>query len=246
MSTASEGMLGKIRGLLARAEHPETPKPEAEACMAKAVELMTKYGVEQAMLSVGDPTLDRVGDRIIVIPAPYSYAKLCLLNSITLALGARAVMLRSKRPGVSELHIFGMQSDLERIDLLFTSLLIQCLRFMSEDAHDNNLARNQPRKWKRDFLDGFTAQVYARIKAAQERAEYAAEREHTSGPSVALVLVSRAEKVERAMRDRYTRINNKKSYRTVGEGYFSGQYAGNRADLGGSGVDSRRHERIGS
>lgn len=47
-------MLGKVQALLARADHPNTPVPEAESCRHKAELLMFKYRIDEAMLASGD------------------------------------------------------------------------------------------------------------------------------------------------------------------------------------------------
>lgn len=48
-----EDMLRKVQALLARADHPNTPVPEAEAARAKAEELMYSYRIDEAMLAEG-------------------------------------------------------------------------------------------------------------------------------------------------------------------------------------------------
>ena len=39
---------GRVRALLDRAEHPETPEAEAQACAAKAAELMMRHAIDEA------------------------------------------------------------------------------------------------------------------------------------------------------------------------------------------------------
>src|SRR5262249_23725118 len=59
--------LTTVRSLLAKAEHENTPAPEAEPLSAKAAELMEKYSIDQAMLDaaaqVNKPAT--VGRRVI-------------------------------------------------------------------------------------------------------------------------------------------------------------------------------------
>lgn len=66
-----EKMLGRIRGLLAKAEDQAATVQEAEAYFVKAAELMARYGVDRAMLAADDPTSDLLGDRIVVIEGAY-------------------------------------------------------------------------------------------------------------------------------------------------------------------------------
>src|SRR5436190_20861206 len=50
VTQAEAKMMGRVRALLAKAEHPATPRPEAEAAHAKAAELMMRYTLDEAAL----------------------------------------------------------------------------------------------------------------------------------------------------------------------------------------------------
>lgn len=237
MTDTPDSVLRKIRGLLAQAEDDGATRQEAETFTAKAAELLAKYGIDRAMLAADDPTTDRVADRIITVAPPYAMGKLNLLYSIAEALGAEGVRRRSKTPGTEELHLFGMESDLERVEVLWTSLLVQCLRFQAVDFDRDPAAWRQPRKWKRDYIEGFRARVFARLREAEQRAKQQAEAQHTGdGPSVELVLVDRRQLVQQRMSETYPNRRASTSRRAVGSGYQRGQAAGNRADLGGTRV----------
>jgi hypothetical protein len=132
-----------------------------------------------------------------------------------------------------------MESDLERIDMLYTSLLVQCLRFQARE-----LARLSPwvdvRSWKVDYVEGFRAEVHRRLKEAEDRAKQQAQAEQTSGPSVALVLADRSALVQKAKADAYSSLRKGSYSRRVGAGYGQGVSAGRRADLGGTRVGGGR------
>jgi hypothetical protein len=49
--TENESAIRRIQGLLERASHPETPKPERESCQELADKLIHKYRVDRAMLN---------------------------------------------------------------------------------------------------------------------------------------------------------------------------------------------------
>lgn len=53
----SDKIMDRVAKLIERASHANTPEPEREACLAKADALMTKFAIDEAMLSA------RVGDR---------------------------------------------------------------------------------------------------------------------------------------------------------------------------------------
>ncbi|GAB3965699.1 DUF2786 domain-containing protein [Plantactinospora veratri] len=125
----SDAMLSKIRKLLAKAEDPACTPAEAEAFNAKATELIARYGVDRALLAARDPGTDPVGDRIVDIPAPYALDKVGLLAGVADALRCRSVRRRGDSGFV--MHLFGFASDLERVEVLFTSLLVQAAHGIS-------------------------------------------------------------------------------------------------------------------
>lgn len=54
-----ERMVDKIKKLLDRAAHPNTPEPEAEACLRRADDLMVKYSIDQALLNAAKSKEER-------------------------------------------------------------------------------------------------------------------------------------------------------------------------------------------
>lgn len=236
---ASESLLSKVRGLLAKAENPACTPAEAAAYNDKAAELIAKYGIDRAMVAASDPTTDVVGDRIIPVEAPYALDKAGLLGRIADALRCRPVQIRKWRNGgyAYDLHLFGFGSDLERVELLYTSLLVQAsygLAVARPAGEWESVAA-----YRRSWLMGFSREVTTRLLAA-ERAATAAESARQSataapvGSSVELVLVDRQAAVSRAVEDTYPRLKPGRVRSLGGSGYREGRAAGARADLGGS------------
>lgn len=239
MSTEDK-MLSKIRALLAHAEDQAATTAEAETFLAKATELMAKYGIDRALLAATAPHTDQVGDKVVVVPGPYAMGRMNLLYQVATALGVRSV-LRHKRkaaPGTVELHLFGMESDLQRVEVLYTSLLIQELTAQQRDVRDSREAQNHLRRWKRDHIEGFAAMIYLRLVEAERRAAAAADGQARAqtGKSMELVLLDRKALVDRRLGSVYPQTVKTSSSRRVGSGYWSGQTAGQRADLGGTRV----------
>jgi len=225
-------MLEKIRKLLAKAEDPGCTPEEAAALNDKAAELIAKYGVDRALLAVDAPETDPVGDRVITVEAPYALDKSGLLATIARALRCRSVR-RKEWTGTGygyTMHLFGFSSDLERTDLLYTSLLVQA-------AYGLAAAPVPPWEsaaaFRRSWLEGFTYAVGNRLKQAEERAAT------TSGPSTALVLADRGGRVDRRVDEVYPRLRTSAPRRLQGSGVADGYEAGQRADLGGTGVGRR-------
>ncbi len=130
------------------------------------------------------------------------------------------------------MHLFGHASDLERTELLFTSLLLQ-----SATA----LARTPVPPWehkaafRRSWLAGFRMAIGRRLADAETRAESAAaDRYRAAGTSTALVLADRTEQAVSAMEAAYPDLGTSRPRTLSGSGGAEGWAAGQRADLGGT------------
>jgi hypothetical protein len=223
----NDSLLARVRKLLAMAEDPACTPGEAEAFTAKATELIAKYGVDQALLAVADPAADPVGDRMVTVVPPYARDKAGLLAAVAAPLRCRVVHLT--RPGEARSHLFGHATDLERVELLFTSLLVQAAHGLTATAVPSG---EHPAAFRRSWLVGYTQAVQARLWAAEQSAA-AAE------PGAELVLVDRTELVERRRDETYPRLATRGPRRLRGSGRLHGYRAGQTADLGGNAVTDR-------
>jgi hypothetical protein len=240
-----DSLLARIRALLAKAEATEFPE-EAETLTAKASELMAKYGIEQAMLADADPTSDPIGDHDrIWMDAPYTRDKAYLLNSVAHALGCRTI-IHSWKGGKAAVTMFGFQSDRERAELLFTSLLVQAAHALAVTPVPPGEGKAA---YRRSWFQGYSSAIYWRLKkaedAARERASADDERV-ASGRSTALVLADRGVQVERAWAERAAGMKKSSARRLSGSGTRAGYAAGQRADLGGRRVQDQGRRALGS
>ena len=230
-------MLDKVRKLLAKAEDPACTAEEAAAFTGKAAELIAKYGVDRALLAARDPATDAVGDRVVQILPPYALDKVGLLVGVASALRCRSVRREGQGHRGFSVHLFGFGSDLERAELLFTSLLVQAAY---------GLAAAVPRRYenlaafRRSWLAGFTRTVAYRLREAEQRAAAAAGDEPVSGSSTALVLADRSDRVARRVAEVYPRLESVGPRRLTGSGMWAGMDAGQHADLGGGRMPSGR------
>lgn len=233
------GKLAKVRALLAKAEDPAATEAETETYRAKAYELMAEHGIEQAMLNADKPVSDKPADRKFTVPNPWSMERIRLMNGLAHAMGCEFIHLSNQRqPGARHGHVFGYESDIARMELLYTSLLLQM---------DNELARtpvpygHSPRAWRRSWLVGFVHIVTVRVKEAEARARRLAETQTTTtGRSTDLVLTDRASLVAARFHDAYPRRRSGGKTTVRGNGYGDGAAAGRRADIGGPRIGGSR------
>src|SRR6202043_1918490 len=119
-----DALLARVRKLLVKAEADGVTPAEAQALTAKAAELMAKYGIDRALLAAARPETDRPDDRVMEIANPWARGQAHLLCGLAAALRCQCVILPHTGPG-SRIHVFGFASDIERTDVLYTSLLLQ-------------------------------------------------------------------------------------------------------------------------
>lgn len=235
----SDDLLDRVRKLLAKAEDEGVTPAEAEALTAKAAELMARYGIDRARLGALRPETDRPADRVFDLDNPWAAVKAHLLAGLAMALRCQCVLLSRPVPG-SRVHVFGYSSDLERADILFTSLLVQMARALALQAVPGGGGR--AKAWRRSWMLGYCTAVVGRVRAAEEAAVAAADgADGATGPdgvSTALVLADRALTVRRHAEQAYPRTR-KTRVTYSGGGYRDGYAEGQKADIGSTKIRSR-------
>ena len=221
-------LLDRIRKLLAKAEADGCTPPEAEALTAKAAELMARYGIDRALLAAAQPDTDQPSSHIIGIPNPWSAVKAHLLAGLASAMRCQCILLPPEQSG-SRVHVFGYTSDLERADLLYTSLLLQMANGLTAAPVPARVS--SVRAWRRSWLLGFVAAVVARVKAAEDRAAATSSATDHAGPSTALVLADRSVVIRRNVDQAYP-VTRQARVTYTGNGYRDGYAKGQTADIG--------------
>ncbi|GGK68310.1 DUF2786 domain-containing protein [Nocardia camponoti] len=144
--------LGRVRGLLAKAESTEFPD-EAETLSAKAQELMTKYAIDRALLA-GTHPLHLPAARRIWLDTPYTDAKALLVDRVASANRVRAVFLADW----GFVTIVGDDPDLDAVELLTTSLLVQATRAMIASG-DATPGHARSRDYRKAFLTAYATRI---------------------------------------------------------------------------------------
>jgi hypothetical protein len=180
---ADERMLSRIRALLAKAEATEYTE-EAEALSARAQELMAKYSIDQALLAADSGREDQPAGRRIAVDNPYEGPKTSLLQAVALANRCRVIW--SKDVGLAT--VVGFAADLDAVEVLFTSLLVQANGAMLRaGARQDAYGRSRTRAFRQSFLVSYAVRIGERLAEAAEHAtqEAAAEQQAAAGPGAA-------------------------------------------------------------
>ena len=220
-------LLERVRKLLAKAGDESVTPPEAQALTAKAAELMAKYGIDRALLAADQPETDRPADQIVMVENPWGRVKAHLLTGLASALRCQCVLLPA-RDGL-RVHIFGFASDLERADLLYTSLLVQMWHGLV--AAPVPEWASSPRAWRRSWLLGFASSVVGRVRAAEEAAAGQPPGGERAASRTALVLADRSDVIRGHVGQAYPRLRRTRITYS-GSGYGAGWAQGQRADIG--------------
>ncbi|MGW0563359.1 DUF2786 domain-containing protein [Streptomyces sp. NPDC003016] len=155
-------MLTRIRALLAKAEATDYPD-EAEALTAKAQELMARHSIDAALLAAQGRTGDAPAACRIGVDAPYETAKAILLDAAASANRCRAVW--NSALGFST--VIGFEPDLEAVELLYTSLLVQGTTAMTRaEAAQRAAGRKRTKAFRQAFLTAYASRVGHRLSEA--------------------------------------------------------------------------------
>lgn len=184
-----ERILGKVRALLAKAESTEF-EDEADALTAKAQELMTTYAIERALAESTETVRRQPAVRRMWIDAPYVDGKAMLVNQVADSNRSRCVL--SKECGF--VTLVGFAADLDTVELLSTSLLLQASRLMrSSGRHRTRWGTSNTRSFRQSFLVAYADRIGERLREAATGTESRADAEHHG--TLLPVLVARGDEV---------------------------------------------------
>ncbi|MFD3483614.1 DUF2786 domain-containing protein [Streptomyces sp. NPDC058665] len=170
-------MLTRIRALLAKAEGTDFPE-EAEALSAKAQELMARHSIDEALLADRAHRADVPAACRIGVDAPYETAKAILLDAVASANHCRSVW--NSAFGFST--VVGFEPDLEVVELLHTSLLVQGTAAMTRaEAAQRASGRRRTKTFRQSFLMAYAHRIGERLASAAEQATTAAAHAEIAG-----------------------------------------------------------------
>ncbi|GAB3652726.1 hypothetical protein GCM10027589_10370 [Actinocorallia lasiicapitis] len=212
-------MLDKVRALLHKAESTEFPE-EAEALTARAQQLIARYNLDEALLTVGT---GHPGDRSVLVEQPYAGPKAMLLHVVAEANRCRSVWHRER----GQATVLGFPGDLLAVELLFTSLVVQATAAMLRSgSRQDGYGRSRTRSFRHSFLAAYAQRIGERLRQATEQA--VAE----SSADLRPVLATRNAAVDRSVAALFPQLRR---YRggspTNHEGWLEGRAAADQAAL---------------
>ncbi|MBL7256186.1 DUF2786 domain-containing protein [Paractinoplanes lichenicola] len=211
-------ILERVRALLAKAESTDFPA-EAEAYSAKAQELIARHSIEEALTSADRAEVVPFARRIGV-DHPYESEKASLLDAVARANHCHTVW----SPELGFSTVFGFDADIDGVELLYTSLLVQANRAMSRDEPAKGKARIKA--FRRSFLVAYAIRIGERLAQVTREALQ-------SHSDLLPVLRNRDVQVREVMQKAFPRTVRARGSRIDSlEGWESGRAAADEAELG--------------
>ncbi|WP_416954296.1 DUF2786 domain-containing protein [Nocardioides sp. T5] len=217
--------LARVRALLAKAESTEFDE-EAETLSAKAQELISRYALDRLLEEGPARGHSDLQVRRLWLDRPYVRAKTLLVSAVASANRCRAA-------GADQLGfsvVIGSAADLDAVELLVTSLLVQADAAMLRHGRRTSASgTTRTKSFRQAFLTAYALRIADRLERAN------AEAARAAGADLLPVLRSQEAKVaEEFLRlvphsvGRSTTVSNS-------EGWTAGLAAADLAQLGVNG-----------
>ena len=228
-------VLEKVRALLAKAESTTFPE-EAEALSAKAQELMARHAIDEAMVDDASGVEDVPGGLRLPVDDPYARAKSILLAEVASANRCSAVWSE----GLGFSTVIGFESDLEFIEVLYTSLLVQATSAMvAAGSQIDRYGRSRTRSFRQSFLLAYASRIGHRLRTAEAASQAAAAQRY--GAALVPILADRSAAVDAARDAAFPGAVKRPVSVTNAAGWAAGQAAADLASLSGRTEVTVRH-----
>lgn len=240
--------LEKIRALLDKAESTAADFPaEAEALTAKAIEMMERYRIDEAMIADARPLQDRgeiIEIQFSVGSGPYVNGRVELVHQIAMVHSVKVLTGAGYRG--KNVYLIGYETDVALTEMLYTSLLVQATAALaSPEVKASKPGYENGKTFARSFLFSFAQRIGNRLRESSADATLKVDATASSEGkrSVALVLADRMNDVEADVLRRYGKIRTARatSGAASSEGYAAGREAADRADIGTNRAVTRSH-----
>ena len=227
MTIQLDNIRDKVRSILERANHPNTPQAEAETALSLAYRLMQKYDLDEYEVAKNagkQAASDEIKVKTFEIKGPYRVRRGSLLYTI-----AKAVSCHSYRETDVPNHqtvvmvAYGTAKDLFTLETLFNAAELLALRTM---PYGDRCYRTS---WWLGFCSGIARKLETEYRVIVKES-----------PGVGLVLVERAERARAQMYGDVPSLRHRSSsYINDEDAYGSGRRAGSQFSTGRNGVNGQ-------
>lgn len=173
--------------------------PEGDLAQAKAFDFMQKYGLDASMIKTGEQSAEKKIHKVIDVSGIYARQLQSLACNIAFAV-AGAHPLVSGKGNHRSVHVFGYESAVFTVEVLYASLSLQVLgELKSGRAWDAAVKQTwyledytsmQRFVWRREYVLGFALEVGRRLAVSRKTTVAAA------GPGAELAIIDRDKLIE--------------------------------------------------
>lgn len=234
-SGVDRGLVARVRKLMDKAA-ATTNVHEAEAFSRKAAELVARHRIDPAALV--DASSDELAIREILLGrGAYVRARLQLLTVVAEAHDARVVF--ASTPTGTVAYVAGYTSDLDIVEVMYTSLHAQAASHMAAERRQTSAATQ---RYRRSFLFGFADRVRTTFDDARRDAEASSPVEiAVDEVGRSLERLERGRRAEQFLHQRFRRVRTARpAAGSEVNAWSAGNEAARRADLGRRRLDERR------
>lgn len=231
--------LDKIEALIRKATDPAATDAEAELFMAKAQELMAKYGIEDSMLRFATGERAKITNRYFALEGQYRDAQATLWSWCARANSCKVAWRHigtHGRYGVTGLTVFGTEENLMAARTMFATSV---MRMISKTMKQPNTSWDSTKAFRASFAQGWANSFGKRLVEVFKTAT-------DDVPGAGLVLLDEAKRVDEAVDDakRGQKFSNRETVFSRA-GYTNGSDVGaketiHRGTLAGSKVSLSR------
>lgn len=217
--------LDKARKLMAKAEGTDNEQ-EADLFFNAAIELLAKYGLDQALLDAKADTQEKPGKRIFRFYGAHKADQRGLWTVVAKYNRCVAIQSSEKIGGRYEqvMVLVGFEADIDIVEMIYTSLKLQVDQRLAR-IRSYNAARTRSARTR--YFAGFTLAIRDRLEAAQAQAK----AEVAKQPGTDLVLRDRSLAVQHEFKNLFPNTRNLSRRVSMDSHYESGYSHGQRANL---------------
>lgn len=246
-----ESMIRKVQALWKLADDPGNTVEARESAQFKARDLMAKYQIDEIVVQEQSGQREAIVMKSIRITKDGKVAKFEDQRKALAAIIARENRCRcviqyldtsadvdtgKKIAGGFFITVVGYKSDTEFVADLYWMVAMQMLESALEEVV-------QTANYQANFTAGYVDRINQRLKEIHKRVDTMADEQE--GGSMALVLVSRSEAVEKKFEEQFPNLRREKASRKYNydpNAHERGAAAANRADLGQTKVEGSKKE----
>lgn len=240
----------KIAKLLKMAEDPSLSEEAAANYLTAASELQLKMQLSDAEIRAAGGSknvTDKLITRNVLTDKHGNYVKARreLMFGLAKIFNVRSTMYTDR----SAIILYGFESDIDFVESMYTSIVIQLRGHMETDWIMNGrpkapyYIKENKRTWCTSYAHGYVARVLERIRYSRRDQE---NEVRVSTPGAELVLYDRNQAVTEFYDNRLSGVKLRSSYKNTSinnrSAMVSGYRAGDRADIGHTRVGGRARQ----